>query len=90
VLKPVEVSGSFGTVPIMIMDYAGTLTVLLYFVFFRMTLGDIGALMATALLAVDPMFVIPTVLDWGNDAVQHFLAAAALVLFLTFHRCGEG
>ncbi|MCX6608016.1 MAG: glycosyltransferase family 39 protein [Acidobacteria bacterium] len=118
VLRPFEVSGSLGTVPIMIMDYAGalkalvygqifrvfppdtrsvrmpvlflgTLTLLLYFVFFRMTLGDAGALIATALLAVDPVFVITTVLDWGIDAVQHFLAAAALLLFLLFHRRGE-
>ena len=67
----------------------GTATVFLLFLFFRMTMGAAAALIATALLAVDPLFVITTVLDWGIDAVQHFLAAAALPLFLLFHRRGD-
>ncbi len=65
--RRVEVSGTFGVVPIMIMDYA-------------------GALVATALLVVDPVFLITTVLDLGIDAVQHFLAVAAMLLFVRFHR----
>ena len=48
-----------------------------------------GALIATALLAMDPVFVITTVLDWGIDAVRHFLAAAAMLLFVLFHRRGD-
>ena len=55
-----------------------TLTVLLYFVLSRMTIGDMGALIA-----------ITTVLNSGIDAVQHFLTAGALLLFLTFHRRGD-
>ena len=55
-----------------------TLTVLLYFVFGRMTIGDMGALIA-----------ITTVLNSGIDAVQHFLTTGALLLFLTFHRRGS-
>ncbi len=64
----------------------GTATVFLFFLFFRMTMGNAAALIATALLAADPIFVLTTVLDWGIDAVQHFLAAAALPLFVLFHR----
>jgi hypothetical protein len=115
ILNPVEATGWFGKLPIMILNYAGTFkalvyreifrivppdarsirmpvlllgtaTVFLFFLFFRMTLGNAAALIATALLAADPIFVITTVLDWGIDAVQHFLAAAALPLFVLFHR----
>lgn len=67
----------------------GTATVFLFFLFFRMTMGNAVALIATALLAVDPIFVITTVLDWGIDAVQHFMAAAALPLFILYHRRGD-
>ena len=118
ILKPVEATGWFGKLPIMILNYAGsfkalvyreifrvatpdarsvrlpvlllgTATVFLFFLFFRMTLGDAAALIATALLAADPVFIITTVLDWGIDAVQHFFAAAALPLFVLFHRKGN-
>lgn len=67
----------------------GTVTVFLFFIVFRMTMGDAAAVIAAALLAADPIFVITTVLDWGIDAVQHFLAAAVLLLFVLFHRRGE-
>ena len=55
-----------------------TLTVLLYFLLGRTTIGDMGALIA-----------ITTVLNSGIDAVQHFLTAGALLLFLTFRRRGS-
>jgi hypothetical protein len=115
VVPPTEAVGTFGVLPIMILNYAGsmkaliyselfrafpadarsirmpmlvlgTITVFLFFLFFRMTMGDMVALIATALLAVDPIFVITTVLDWGIDVIQHLLAAAALPLFVLYHR----
>lgn len=118
ILKPVEATGWFGKLPIMIESYAGTLealvyreifrivppgaqsvrlpvlllgtaTLFLFFLFFRMTIGDAGALIATALLAADPIFIISTVLNFGMDAVQHFLAAAILLLLVLFHRRGD-
>ena len=118
IIKPVEATGWFGKLPIMIESYAGTLealvyreifravppsaksvrlpvlllgtaTVFLFFLFFQLTLGDTAALIATALLAADPVFVITTVLNFGMDAVQHFLSAAALSLFVLFHQRGD-
>ncbi len=118
ILKPVEATGWFGKLPIMIETYAGTvealvyreifravppgpysvrlpvlllgtLTLFLFFLFFRMTLGDAAALIATALLAADPMYVITTVLNFGMNAVQHFLAAIVLPLFVLYHRRGD-
>ena len=35
------------------------------------------------------LIAITTVLNSGIDAVQHFLTAGALLLFLTFHRRGD-
>lgn len=67
----------------------GTLTVFLFFVFFRMVMGDLAALIATTLLVADPVFLILTVLDSGIVTVQHFLLAAALPLFVRFHRTGR-
>lgn len=118
IVKPVEATGWFGKLPVMILNYAGsfkalvyreifrvvppgarsvrlpvlllgTVTLFLYFLFFRLTAGNATALIATALLAADPIFIISTVLDWGIDAVQHFFAAAALPLFVLFHRRGD-
>ncbi len=65
---------------------AGAATVWLLFVFFRMTMGNLAALIATALLVFDPIFVTFTTLDSGIVTVQHFLMAAALPLFVQYHR----
>lgn len=65
---------------------AGTVTVYLFFVFFRMIMGSLGALLATAVLVVDPLFITLTVLDSGISTIQHFLMAAALPLFVQYHR----
>ena len=68
---------------------AGTATIYLFFVFFRMTMGNLAALIATALLVFDPVFVTFTTLDSGIVTVQHLLMAAALPLFVQFHRTGR-
>lgn len=65
---------------------AGTATVYLFFLFFRKAMGNLAALIATALLVADPVFVALTVLDSGIVTVQHLLMAAALPLFLEYHR----
>jgi hypothetical protein len=65
---------------------AGVVTVFLFFVFFRMTMGNLAALIATTLLVFDPIFVTFTVLDSGIVTVQHLLMAAALPLFVQYHR----
>ena len=67
----------------------GSIAIFLFFVFFRMVMGDLAAFIATALLVVDPVFVLLTVLDSGIVVVQHFLLAAALPLFVHFHRTGR-
>jgi hypothetical protein len=70
-------------VPVLLL---GTATVFLFFLFFRMTMGDLTALIATALLATESVFLVTTVLDFGVAAAQHFFAAAALPLFVLYHR----
>ena len=67
----------------------GTATVFLFFLYFRLVLGNAGGLAAMALLVTEASFVVTTVLDWGILAVQHFLAAVALLLFVVFHRTGK-
>ena len=71
------------------MVLAGVATLILFFVFFRMVMGNLGALIATALLAFDPVFVTYTTLDSGIVTVQHLLMAAALPLFVQYHRTGR-
>ncbi len=49
-----------------------------------------AAIVGTALLATDAIFVLTTVLDWGPVALQHLLLVGALALALRFHDTGSG
>lgn len=73
-------------VPVLLL---GAATLFVFFLFFRMAMGDAAAIGCTALLAVDPLFTIMTVLDSGIVVLQHLLAAGALLLFVQFHRTGR-
>jgi len=61
----------------------GSITIWLSFLFMRKVVGYCAALIATALLATDPTFVVTTCFDWGPLALQHFLLVAGLLLLLT-------
>ena len=65
---------------------AGTLTLFLYFLFFRMAMGGAAAVAGTAILALDPLFAITSTLDFGIVTVQHLLTAIALPLLIVYHR----
>ena len=61
----------------------GSITIWLFFLFMRRTVGDWAALLGTALLATDPTFLLTTCFDWGPVALQHFLLVAGVLLLLT-------
>lgn len=62
------------------------LTLLLYWAIFRLTLGHLAAAIVVALLAVDPMYVLTSTLDWGPVVIQRFLLAAGLLALVFYHR----
>lgn len=68
---------------------AGALTVWLFYCLARNWCGRRAALVATALLATDAMFVLTTCLDWGPVALQHLLLVSGLLLVWHFHRSGR-
>ncbi len=51
--------------------------------------GVRAAVIGTALLATDAIFLLTTVFDWGPVALQHLLLAGALALALRFHDTGS-
>ncbi len=57
-------------------------TIWLLFLLTRRVAGDRAALIATALLSTDPMFLLTTCFDWGPVALQHFFLLAGLVLLV--------
>jgi hypothetical protein len=62
------------------------LTLLLYWLIFRLTLGHLVAGILVALLAVDPLYVLTSTLDWGPVVLQRFLLAAGLLALVVYHR----
>ena len=64
----------------------GALTVWLFFLLLRDTIGRRAALAACALLATDATFVLTTTLDWGPAALQHLLVLSGLLLLWKFYR----
>ncbi len=59
-----------------------SITILLFFLFMRSTVGDWAAVIGTALLATDPNFLLTTCFDWGPVALQHFLLVAGVLALL--------
>lgn len=64
----------------------GAGSVLLNYHVLRRAAGDRAALLATALLATDPMLIMTTCFDWGPVAIQQFLQAGGLLLLVRFSR----
>lgn len=67
----------------------GGMAVSLIFVLLRQTAGLRTAIAAAALLATDPMLILTSCFDWGPVVLQHFLQAAAMLLFVYFARTGS-
>ena len=59
------------------MVLAGAATIVLFFFLARSLAGDAAAIIATALLATDPVFVLTDTFDFGPDALEHLLLVAA-------------
>lgn len=63
-------------IPVLLM---GAGTILLTWVWVRRIAGHWAAVIATALLATDTLFLLTDVFDWGPVAIQHLLLMAGLV-----------
>ena len=66
----------------------GTLTVWLFFLLVRDTVGVRAALAGCALLAFDPIFLLTNTFDWGPVALQHLLLVAGVWLVVRFYQRG--
>jgi 4-amino-4-deoxy-L-arabinose transferase-like glycosyltransferase len=66
----------------------GTLTVWLFFLLVRDTVGVRAALAGCALLAFDPIFLLTNTFDWGPVALQHLLLVAGVWLLVGFYQRG--
>jgi hypothetical protein len=66
----------------------GTLTVWLFFLLLRDTVGVRAALAGCALLAFDTTFLVTTTFDWGPVALQHLLLVSGVLLVTRFHLRG--
>lgn len=62
------------------------LTLFLFWAVFRLTLGHLVAFLLLALLAVDPLYLLTSTLDWGPVVFQRFFLAAGLLAFVFYHR----
>lgn len=69
--------------PVLLLGAAGI--ALFWFLLWR-AFNARAAFLATLLLAVDPIWIITSVFDWGPVAIQHFLLLAAVTLFLEYLR----
>lgn len=68
----------------------GTATLSLYFLILRRFIKSDYALAASfLLLSIDPAFSFVSRIDWGPNALAHFLSALCLVYFFWFLDCGK-
>jgi hypothetical protein len=63
-----------------------TLTVWLFYLLLRSSLGLRAAFIGTALLATDPVYLLTARYDWGPVVLQHVCLLAGLVALLRFDR----
>src|SRR5579871_1697718 len=61
----------------------GALTIWLFFVLMRRVAGARAAVVATVLLAADPMFLMTTCYDWGPQVVGHLPIIGGVLLVLS-------
>ena len=66
------------------MVLAGVLTIWIFFHLARLAAGRSVALLAAALLATDPSFLLTDTFDWGPVALQHLLLVTGCFFLLRF------
>ncbi|MGI8992618.1 MAG: glycosyltransferase family 39 protein [Bryobacteraceae bacterium] len=64
----------------------GVLTIWFLYLLARRLGGARAGLLAAALLATDPLFLLTDLCDWGPTALFHALVTGALLSFVVFHR----
>jgi hypothetical protein len=65
---------------------AGSLSLWLFFIFLRRSMGIRAAVIGCGLLAADSLYLLTTCYDWGPVALQHLLLLGGAVLTLNFYR----
>ena len=66
----------------------GALTIWLFYLLVRDTVGVRAAVAGCALLAFDPIFLLTDTFDWGPVALQHLLLVAGVWLVVGFYQRG--
>ncbi len=70
-------------VPVLIV---GAITIWLFWVFVRQTVGNRPAIVTTILLATDTTYLITTCFDWGPVALQHLLMIGGVLALVSFYK----
>jgi 4-amino-4-deoxy-L-arabinose transferase-like glycosyltransferase len=73
-------------VPVLVI---GAITIWLFWLFARQTVGNRAAAVSTILLATDGTFLVTTCFDWGPVALQHFLMIAGVLALISFYQTGR-
>jgi 4-amino-4-deoxy-L-arabinose transferase-like glycosyltransferase len=64
----------------------GLVTVYLFWILLRETVGQRAALVGALLLATDSSFLLTTCFDWGPVALQHLLLVAGVLALVCFYK----
>ena len=64
----------------------GAVTIWLFWLFTKRTVGDRAATISTILLATDSTFLLTTCFDWGPVALQHLLMTAGVLALTSFYQ----
>jgi 4-amino-4-deoxy-L-arabinose transferase-like glycosyltransferase len=65
---------------------AGAASIWIFYILLRRLAGERAALFGCGLLAVDSMYLLTTIFDWGPVALQHLLLLCAMTLLYGFFR----
>jgi Dolichyl-phosphate-mannose-protein mannosyltransferase len=64
----------------------GVITIWLFWLFAKRTIGDRAAAVGTILLATDSAFLLTTYFDWGPVALQHLLMIGGVLALTSFYQ----
>jgi hypothetical protein len=67
----------------------GAATVWLFYLLLARISGIRAAVIGSAILATDCLFLLTTCFDWGPVAIQHLLLVSSMLLFVRFHESGS-
>ena len=65
---------------------AGAVSVWLFYLLLRRTVGERAAVVGCCLLAADTMYLLTSVFDWGPVALQHLLLTGGMLLLVRFYQ----